>query len=204
MTKSEFLTALGARLSALSPEDKQRSLDYYGEMIDDRIEDGVAEEEAVAAIGAIDDIVSEIVAEMPIAKLVKQKLKPKRAFRVWEIVLLALGSPVWISLLIAAVAVVLAVYVALWAVVVSLCCIPVCFAVCAPVGVLMSVKLAANGSVGGGIFIFGASLALAGLAIFAYFACRYLVKGLLYLTKKAWIGVKYSFIKQEESNGKVD
>ena len=45
MTKSDFLNALAARLGALSEIDIARSLDYYEEMIDDRMDDGMTEEE---------------------------------------------------------------------------------------------------------------------------------------------------------------
>ena len=51
-------------------------------------------------------------------KLIKEKT-PKRRLGVWEIVLLVLGSPIWLSLLIAAFAVILSLYISLWAVIIS-------------------------------------------------------------------------------------
>ena len=57
MKRNEFLSKLKERLWALPEADKQCSLDYYSEMIDDRMEDGLSEEEAVAAIGDLDEIV---------------------------------------------------------------------------------------------------------------------------------------------------
>ena len=45
MDKFEFITELRAKLWALPEADKQRSVDYYREMIDDRMEDGLSEEE---------------------------------------------------------------------------------------------------------------------------------------------------------------
>lgn len=60
MTKIEFLTALAARLSGIPADDRQKSLEYYAEMIDDRIDDGLSEEEAVNAVGSMDAIVEEI------------------------------------------------------------------------------------------------------------------------------------------------
>ena len=47
MNKSEFLGELEKSLSELPEKDRSRSLDYYGEMIDDRTEEGLSEEEAV-------------------------------------------------------------------------------------------------------------------------------------------------------------
>ena len=60
MTKSEFLDGLcrGLRFHA-DPSEIQRMVDFYSQSIDDRVEDGMTEEEAVAAMGDIDYIVSE-------------------------------------------------------------------------------------------------------------------------------------------------
>lgn len=60
MTKFEFLAALEARLPGLSEADRRKTLEYYSEMIDDRTDDGLSQEEAVEAIGSLDDLVSEI------------------------------------------------------------------------------------------------------------------------------------------------
>ena len=65
MKKKEFLEKLQASLWAMPETDKQRSVDYYAEMIDDRMEDGLSEEEAVAAIGDLDEIVKQILNESP-------------------------------------------------------------------------------------------------------------------------------------------
>ena len=51
MNKKEFLEALGANTSALSDRDRERLLDYYAELIDDSVEEGLSEAEAVAALG---------------------------------------------------------------------------------------------------------------------------------------------------------
>ena len=63
MKKSEFLAALAAKLSNI--EDSQGTVEYYGEMIYDRMEDGMSEEEAVAAMGSIDDIALCLPASTP-------------------------------------------------------------------------------------------------------------------------------------------
>ena len=43
MKKREFLDRLKASLWAMPEADKERSADYYAEMIDDRMEDGLSE-----------------------------------------------------------------------------------------------------------------------------------------------------------------
>lgn len=120
MSKQEFLAELKARLSGLPQSDIEERLTFFGEMIDDRIEEGLAEEEAVSAIGTVDEVAGQIVAETPLTKLVKERVKSKRTLRAWEIVLLVLGSPIWLSVLIAVFAVIFAVYVVIWSVIISL------------------------------------------------------------------------------------
>lgn len=51
MDKKAFLETLDRQASALSPQERARLAEYYSEMIDDRIEEGIDEEEAVAALG---------------------------------------------------------------------------------------------------------------------------------------------------------
>ena len=112
--KSEFLLSLENELSELSGMNVEEQLSFYTEMIEDRMEDGLSEEEAVAQIGSVDEIVSQILMNIPFSKLMKKKVEPKKRMGVWEIIFLALGSPVWISLLLAAIAVLFALYVGFW------------------------------------------------------------------------------------------
>ena len=60
MKKAEFLALLRERLADFSNEDAEKSAAFYSEMIDDRMEEGMTEEEAVAALGSLDDIVRSI------------------------------------------------------------------------------------------------------------------------------------------------
>lgn len=94
MNKQEFLMRLREGLSGLPQNEIEERLTFYSEMIDDRIEEGLSEEQAIGEIGDIDEIISQIVADIPLAVLVKEKVKPSRKLRVWEIVLLILGSPI--------------------------------------------------------------------------------------------------------------
>ena len=64
MTKHEFVSKLKDALSGLPQGDAAERIAFYVEIIDDRIEDGTTEEEAVAAAGSIDDIAEEIIAHV--------------------------------------------------------------------------------------------------------------------------------------------
>ena len=114
MTKTEFLDELRSRLSGLPQSDLDERLLYFREMIDDRMEDGLTEEEAVSDIGSVDEIVDHIMEETPLSKLVRENAKRTRALKAWEILLLVLGAPLWLSLILAAIAVCLSLYAALW------------------------------------------------------------------------------------------
>ena len=47
MNKQEFLLILGDRLVGIPEDERKRTLDYYAEIIDDRMEEGVTEAEAI-------------------------------------------------------------------------------------------------------------------------------------------------------------
>jgi uncharacterized membrane protein len=63
MTKLKFLLELEKKLSALSQEDIEERLTFYSEIIEDRVEEGISEEDAVAPIGNIEEIAAQILAE---------------------------------------------------------------------------------------------------------------------------------------------
>ena len=63
MTRNEFRNALSARLLTLPMSESTKTLDFYDEMICDRIEDGMTEEAAVAALGDIDKLAREILSQ---------------------------------------------------------------------------------------------------------------------------------------------
>ena len=97
MKKDEFLLELRSQLVGLPKEDVDNRIAFYSEMIDDRIDEGKSEEEAVAEVGGVDKVVEDIAADTPLTTLVKEKVKPKRSLRVWEIILIAVGIPLKIQ-----------------------------------------------------------------------------------------------------------
>lgn len=197
MTKTEFLTELEKLLSGLPSEDIQNSLDYYAEIIDDGIEDGLLEEDAVKAIGIPQEVVKHILMDVPISKLVKQKIKPKRELHGWEIALIILGAPLWLPLVIALIAVILSVYVVLWSIIISLYAAAVSVAACSVVGIGWFGVYAISGRLTEGIFMLGAGLLCIGLAILMFVVFNQVTKGLIWLSKKIWLGIKSCFVKGE-------
>ncbi len=198
MNKSEFLAQLKKVLSGLPEADVAERLSFYGEMIDDRIEDGLSEEEAVNEIGNVDEIVSQIISEVSLPKLVKQKISPKRKLTAVEIVLLILGSPIWLPLLIAAIAVVFSVYVTVWAVIVSLWAIFVSLIACGLSALASGVALLLNQTPMNSLLMLALFFICAGLSVFAFFGCMVATKGILAMTKKSAVWLKTRMMKGEE------
>ncbi|MBQ9459719.1 MAG: DUF4097 family beta strand repeat protein [Oscillospiraceae bacterium] len=65
MKKEEFLAALAAELRDLSKEDIARSLEFYSEAVDERVEGGMSVEEAVADLGGAEKVAQQVMAELP-------------------------------------------------------------------------------------------------------------------------------------------
>jgi len=197
MSKQEFLQRLRRELSALPQDDVEERLTFYSEMIDDRMEEGITEEEAVAGIGSVEEVASQILADIPRAKLVKERSKPKRRLGVWEVILLILGSPIWLSLLLAAAAVIFSAYVALWSLIAALWAAEVALWASTLGGVACGIGLACGSNSLAGIAVIGAGIALAGLSIFLFFAFQAATAGIWKLTKKIARLIKNSFVKKE-------
>lgn len=190
MNKQEFLHTLKAKLSGLPQQDITDRLDFYSEMIDDRIEEGMTEEEAVLALGDVDDIVSQIIADTPLTKIVKEKIKPKKRIHAWEIILLALGSPIWLSLLIAFFAVALSLYVVLWSLVISVWAVFASLAACGLAGVVACVIFITQGNLLTGLAILATGFVCAGLGIYLFFVCKAATQGTICLTKNIILAIK--------------
>ena len=201
MTKLEFVLELNDRLSGLPSDEVEECISFYVEMIEDGVEDGLSEEEAVARIGKIDEIVDQIIAGIPFTKLAKEKIKPKRRLRAWEIVLLAVGSPLWITLGAVSLAVLLVLYAVLWTLVAVAWSVFAVLAACAPAGIALGALYFIQGSPLAALSAIGAGILLAGLAIFAFFGCLAATKGCAVLTKKIALGIKKCFVGKETKNG---
>ena len=196
MDQYDFLLALEKRLEGLPEADRQASLDFYAEMLDDLVEGGMTEAEAVATLGSVDTIAEEILMDTPLPKLVKAKMK-KRRLSGLEITLLAVGFPIWLPILVSLLSVIFAIYVSLWAAVISLYAANVAMAACAPTGILAAVVLFASGKPTAALLFLGAGLALAGLSILWFLLCNLTAKGMWKLGRLTLRGIKACFIRKK-------
>ncbi len=199
MLKTEFLEQLRAGLAGLPQEDIDGRVAFYSEMIDDRMEEGLSEEEAVAGAGKISDIVTETLNDIPLKKIVKENMAIKRSRSGWEIALLILGFPLWFPLLVAAVAILFSLYIVLWSLVITLWAIEMSLWACALAGLVMAVFYGIKGDLLPCLALLGLGLFAAGLSILLFFGCVAATKGMIPLTKKILRGFKKLFIRKERS-----
>lgn len=182
MKKKEFLSALKKRLRGLPREDVRRTLEYYREIIEDRMEEGIAEEDAIAELGSIEEIAMQYLGECSPSRV----KKVGRKMEAWEIVLIILGSPIWASLLIAAAAVAIAVCAVLWSLAIVVWSVFITFAAVGFAGTFGSPLFFFTSGFGAGTFILGAGLLLAGLAILMFFASLECTKTMARLSVALW------------------
>lgn len=194
MKKQEFLDELRNRLQGLPPDDLDDRISFYGEMIDDRMDEGKSEEEAVADIGTVDDIVNEIVKDTPLVKLVKEKIKPKRKLKAWEIVLLILGFPLWFPLVLTALILCLVAYLLIWILVIVCYVVELSLSVAATAAPVLMIIQAVNG--GSVVVYLGLWLMCLGGAILLFLGCIGATKLTLKLSKKIIISIKKVFVKK--------
>lgn len=198
MNRQEFLMQLRKGLEGLPKNDIEERLAFYEEMIEDRMVEGYSEEEAVKAIGTIEEIVAQTISETPLIRIARERIKLERKLTIMEIVLLIIGSPIWFSLVVACLAVVLSLYVALWAIIISLWVIFGALIVCAVCGLIACIVNLISGKAISGFIILSIGFICGGLSIFMFYGCKIVTKFIVQLTKKITMMIKNCFIKKEK------
>lgn len=112
MNKKDYLDALAKALDCLFREKRSEILSFYQEAIDDRIEEGMSEEEAVCAMGPVESAAENILGELPVVPRAVAKTRRKSPALLW--VLVIAGSPLWIPLAFAFLLAVASVYLCIW------------------------------------------------------------------------------------------
>lgn len=200
MKRQEFLKTLEYNLSALPQKDLKERLGFYSEMLSDRMEDGLSEEEAVAAVGCPKEIAKQILAEYPLVKLVKEKISPKKRLKWWEIVLIVLTAPIWLAILISLFAAFLSIYVGAWSVIISLWSAFVSLITGTVSFIVSGVGFCLGSNLLSGFFLISAGFVCAGVSIFLHFTCKMATKGIIWLTKSFAFWIKGIFLKKEAAD----
>ena len=198
MTKAEFLARLTAALSQLPAAERERAAAYYSEMIDDRMEDGMDEAAAVAALGAPEELARQALLEQPLGRLMRSRLH-RGGWTALQITLIVLGSPVWLSLAVAFFAVIAAVYISIWAVIVSLWAAVASLGIGGLAAMTAGVYFAGAEGPNALLLCLGAGLVCLGLGLAMALAVKELSALLVRLTGRFLRAVKSLFVRKERA-----
>ena len=196
MTREEFSEKLRKKISGLPEDEIEGRVSFYNEIIDDRMEEGMSEEDAVESIGSVDSVADQIMAEIPFSKLIEHKVNQSNAGsegkkrNTGRVITLIALFPVWIILF----ALILALYIVLWALVLSLYIVVIAFALVSLSGIPGTVYMFVQGRNPEALLVLGAAIFLAGLAIALVVASVAATRGTVRLMKRIALGVKSIFV----------
>lgn len=194
MNKNEFLAALEKHLSVLPDADRKRSLLYFEEIIADRMEEGLSEEEVIAQMESPEEIAAGIINDayadghMGYSAPVSEK-KRFGDVPMWLVILLAvLAAPIWLPMVVSAVSVILSVYVSIWAVIISLYATAAALIIAGIAGTVASLVFMVAEPIHACLFVAGISLFCVGLGILLVFpsvlCTRWCVSGTAWCFRK--------------------
>lgn len=110
MTKSIFIHTLKGLLAPLNSEERDKFISYYDEIIEDYKESGETEEAVINRIGTPQSIAEHILSEQESTNTTT----PAIGTKVFNIVLLVLGFPLWGSILLSAILLLLSAIIVIW------------------------------------------------------------------------------------------
>jgi uncharacterized membrane protein len=183
----------------LSEEDIDKALDFYMEAINDRIDDGLTEEQAIKAVGTSDEVAEQILMDTPLPKLVSATVKPQRKLKAWEIILIVLGAPVWIPIAIALLSVALAVFITLFALMFALAAVLIGFVISGIALLIMAVIAVFAGGAGTALLKFAVGLVAIGVGILLFIPVKAAVLWLIELCGRFFKWIKKQFVKRKNS-----
>ena len=96
MNKEQFIRAFRKKLRGMPREEIAKTVSYYEEIIADKIEGGMSEQEAVASLGNLDELARSARGAEP--ETAEKSPRMHEAPAPWIIILLVLGSPIWIGI----------------------------------------------------------------------------------------------------------
>ena len=182
MDKRTFLDGLRTALVSLPASEIDKTVAYYEEMIDDRIEDGMSEEEAVASMEPIGVLAQRIINDTPAVNRAVRKAKQSSVPAIIWVLLAILGLPIWLPLLCLACGLIISAFALLFGLIISLIAVVLGLSIGGIVGIVFALcHLGVSGM--SAVFAVGLCLIGIGLGILLAFPVAYLIKGI-------WSGIK--------------
>lgn len=186
MTRTEFLNELEQRLSVLSECDRKRSLGYFEEMIADRMEEGMTEEEAVDSLESIDEIANRILNESA-EPAAEPKAKDFHGCPMWlAIVLAVLAAPIWLPVAVSIVVGLFCLYLVPWSLILGLFSAALGCFFGGLFGAVVSFFVIPTAGIYASMLMLGLSLCCIGVGILLVFPSVIFTRWLILGTKWCW------------------
>lgn len=201
MNKAEFLAELSDRLKKLPEYEINKTVSFYSESIDDRMEEGLPEVEAVADLGDVHKIADEILIETPLTALIQTKISNSRknaSNKTLWMVLAICGSPVWLPIAAAFAVSLFAVYLSVWAVVISLYAVEFSLALAGGLGMIGGIITIITGKGIVGLALLGIGTSAVGLFVLSIKPLCWLCKQFIAMTVLLLTKVKGLFLTKNE------
>ena len=185
MNKEQYISQLKGRMEAAGITNVDERIEFYDEMLSDRIDSGMEEEAAVSSMEDIEDIIENARLEKPVTALVAEKViksheeaKKKGNGALW-IILAIIGFPIWLPILCVLFSLLLVIYIVLWTIVFTIFVVLLSFAIAAVASLAAFITMFFNpipspiGFAGlGGALFFG------GLTVLLFKPCVVLAKSI--------------------------
>lgn len=196
MTKQEFMDELSRALGKLPRAEVNHALAFYDEAISDRMEDGLDEQDAVASMGAIEEIVAQICADTP--PVPRAIARADTGSRTLNIVLLAVFSPIWLPVCLALAIAVFMTWLSIWLVIFAFVLTDAIFILMPAAGIWALVTLCADGHALTGAFLLGGTLAASGFGLAASIGVAALARRLAALTRTFIAKIASLFVRRTD------
>ncbi len=209
MNKKEFIETLKQELKELQKNELDKIVNYYEELINDKLEDNIDEKEAIESLGNLNEIIEEIKNDSSIERVeenknnqdktrenIQQKVvgnergdnqkKEKSVDRTIIIILLIIFSPVWLSII-------FSLYISVLSIILSLYLTVLAFAL-AGIAAIILIFTTGTANIPAAILSLGLGLFFIGLTIFLMKLLNTLMVKIVSLHNKGinWIWRKLS------------
>ena len=137
MNKEQYISQLKGRMEAAGITNVDERVEFYDEMLSDKIDSGMEEEIAVSSMEDIEDIIENARLEKPVTALVAERViksheeAKKNGNGVLWIILAIVGFPIWLPIACVLFSILLTIYIVLWAMVFTIFMILLGFAIAA-------------------------------------------------------------------------
>lgn len=190
-TKEIWLNIFEDSLQKMPKSERNRIIEFYREMIEDKIESGIIEEEVIASLGNPYDVASKILDENGLKCNIKDLTKKEE---ITEKKSKKEGLPLWLTLIVGFFGVTVGIPLAIswFAVLISFCATFGALVISAgacTIAILLSIIFALAGFVEGGWAIFGAALAGMGAILLLAVGFWYCAKAMSIAT--TWLCKKW-------------